>query len=78
MPSDKAEQNASSSAEPLGLCGRGQGVTQTRALPTYSRHMALISEAGLLASQPAQIGVVGGRGVPVCVEAAGGEFEACQ
>lgn len=32
MPSDKAGCSASSSAGPLGVCGRGLGVTQTQAL----------------------------------------------
>lgn len=71
MPSDKAKRNASSSAGPLGLCGRGLGVTQTRALRTYSHHMALISQAGLPVSQPAQMGG-GGKRSPVCVQVAGG------
>lgn len=70
MPSDKAKRNASSSAGPLGLCGRGLGVTQTRVLPTYSHHMALISQAGLPASQPAQEGAE--ESSPVCVEETGG------
>lgn len=34
-------------------------MTQTQALLAYSHHMALISQAGLPASQQAQIGRVG-------------------